>query len=129
MKKTELISLNELADIPENKFVVVAIEETQYWHDDIQKAAKKIEGVYLVNLQEPTHLCELAVSFPAKFLKNFFHNSEFDENAGDILGWSAFAGEDCYLKGSNRYYPRKIYTDEMTEEEIIDYENGNPTVC
>lgn len=123
--KQELISLNDLANNEENGFVVVAIDETEYWHENIQKAAKKIEGVYLVNLKQPTHLCELALSYPAKFLYNFFHNVE-DE--GEAFGWEAFTGDDCYLKGSNRYYPLKIYTDE-TEEEIIEYEQGNPTVC
>lgn len=125
--KQELISLNELANNEENLFVVVAIDETEFWAEEIQKEAKKIEGVYLVNLKEPTHLCELAISFPAKFLKNFFHNPEFDE--GEKLGWQAFAGEDCYLKGSNRYYPRKIYNDGETEDEILEWEAGNPTVC
>jgi hypothetical protein len=122
--KTELISLNELANNEENGFVVVAIDETEYWHEDIQKEGKKIEGVYLVNLKEPTYLCEMAVSFPARFMYNFFH----DEMSENSHSWEMFTGDDCYLKGSNRYYPRKIYTTE-TEDEILEWETGNPTVC
>lgn len=124
-KTDVLFSLNELANNPENKFVVVAIDETKYWHEDIQREAKQIDGVYLVDLTQPTHLCELAISFPATFLYNFFH----DTMSEDSYSWECFNGEDCYLKGSNRYHPRKIYGSEYTLEEIVDYEAGNPTVC
>lgn len=129
MKKTKVLqnakSLNELANNKRNRFAVIAIDETAYWHEDIQKAAKKIEGVYLINLKEPTHLCELHVSYPAKFLRNVFQD-ESDE--GEAFGWEAFTGEDQYLNGNNKYEYKHIYQ-YGTEEEILENEIGNPSYC
>ncbi len=120
-------TLNELAN-SRNKFVVIAIDETNMWSDDIAKRAGKIEGVYLVNLKEPIHLCELAISYEATLMRNFLHSTEgfTDRELEDIEGPGM---EPCiYLKGSNRYEIKKSYKT-GTWEQAYENELGNPAYC
>lgn len=122
------LSLNEMANT-RNKFAVIAFDETYYWKEDIADKAGKIEGVYLVNLRMPTHLCELSVSYPAMFLSNFFHNTDqFNEdtlteleceNGGERLSYFS----DLSIPHFIRYHKTG------TEEEILEYEMGNPSYC
>lgn len=130
-------SLLDLAKNQKNYFVVIRKDETEFWRDDLQRRGKKIEGVYLVNLKEPTHLCELAVSFPATHLRNFVHNSQaFTEdellememdNAGDDVsyfsGYSVFEVVKIYNK------PKDFETIKEAEEQILEHERGNPSYC
>jgi hypothetical protein len=79
--KTEIKSLNEMANTG-NKWAVIAFDETYNWSEEIlNRGVNKIEGVYLINLKMPTHLCSLDVAYPAIFLSNFFDNREqFDDD-------------------------------------------------
>jgi hypothetical protein len=66
------LSLNEMANT-DNRWAVITVNETYHWSTDIIKKAKKIECVYLVNLWEPTNLCELSVCLSCYMaLRNFF---------------------------------------------------------
>ena len=42
---------------------ILLLDETEYWRSDIQKACKKIFGVYLYSPDEVTHCCELTPSY------------------------------------------------------------------
>lgn len=136
MKKPNTKSLNELANNPRNKYALIAIDETEYWRDDIrEKANCKIFGVYMVNLKEPTHLCSFDVSYPAEWVKNFFESSEGwnedDESEMDELVELEMTSEDDgfqYLSGNSVFDVRKMYNSGDLED-AMEYERGNPTVC
>ena len=130
-KDNKAITLNEMANTG-NKWVIVTNDETEYWGDDLKEFANKIEAVYLINLHEPTHLCELAVSFPAIHLKNFVPDAYDlvdlnDDRLAEIE--THFDTEVRYFKGNSTFIPQKYYEEEFTEDEVIDMENANPTIC
>jgi hypothetical protein len=131
MKKNK--SLNELANNTRNRFVAIAIDETEYWSEEIQQIAGKIESVYLVNLKMPTHLCEFAISFPAVHLRNFVPDIEKFENGSDNLLLQDIEGQYdeqiSYFKGSSVFDVKYIYNYAMTEEEAIERESANPSYC
>ncbi len=121
-------SLNELANAG-NKFLVITINETTNWSDDIAGKAAKIEGVYLVNLKEPTHCCELAVSYYATFLRNYFHNRDaWDDDKITELEMDNGGQDGMYLSGYSVFNVVKRYRS-GTEDDVIEYENGNPSYC
>jgi hypothetical protein len=126
--KKNIKTLSQLAN-GRNRFAVIVIDETKYWREDIKLKAGKIEAVYLVNLQEPTHLCELSISFPAiqlsNRIKNFekFTDDELTELENQIeYSCSYFAGNDTPSKLIKLY-------NYGTEDEIEEYEKCNPTYC
>lgn len=126
--KSNTKSLNELSNSG-NKFVVVTIDETSNWRNDIAAKAEKIEAVYLVNLKEPTHCCELAVSYYATFLRNYFHNRDAwdDDQITDLERDNG--GEDgMYLQGSSVLNIVKRHRS-GTEDDIIENEMCNPSYC
>lgn len=121
-------SLNQLANTGK-KWAVVTFTETSNWRDDIQKKAKKIEGVYLVNLKEPTYLCEMSVSYPATFLRNHFHNAKaFDEDELTEMEYDNGGEYTSYFSGYNCPKLIKLYKSGK-EEYILEYESGNPSYC
>lgn len=130
-------SLLNLANNTRNYFAVIRRDETEFWTDDLQRRGKKIEGVYLVNLKEPTALCEFAVSFYATFLKNFVHNwEEFTEDELTNLEMDNGGEHGTYFHGSSVFEVVKIYnkpkdfeTIKQAEDEILEYESGNPSYC
>lgn len=123
-------SLNQLSN-EGIRFIIVKQDTTQYWKEDIVKKAGKIECVYIVDLTQPTHLCELSVSYPAQQLKNFVENFEaFDEDTLTELERENL--EDCkYFTGNSTFNIEREYGNEelMEFDEIFDYENANPSVC
>lgn len=129
MKKLSntLLSLNEMA-ANGYRFAVIAIDETEHWRKDIAMKAGKIEGIYLVNLTEPTHCCEISVSFWAHHLRYFITNVESftDDEIADLERKESES--DCYLSGSNRYYPKKLYRSGSLAD-LLERESANPTVC
>lgn len=128
MKSNRKQSLNVLSE-EGNKFAVIAIDETSHWRDDIAEKAKKIEGVYLVNLTEPAHCCELAVSYYATFLRNFFTNRDaWDDDKLTDLEMDNGGQDGMYLTGSSVFNVKKLYS-EGTEDDAIEYEQGNPSYC
>lgn len=72
-------TLNQLATNNRLRYVVVNRLETRFWSDEVQKNVKAAYGQWLVDLTEPTNCCELAVSYPAYFIRNEFVGSKFDE--------------------------------------------------
>lgn len=129
--KTEIknLSLNEMANT-RNTWAIIAFDETNNWRDDIAKKAKKIEGVYMVNLKEPTHLCELAISYPAIFLRSYFHNvDKFDMDGEDAMLEYENGGDDfSYFSGSS--VPKFIrYYKKGSEDEVRENESANPSYC
>ncbi len=121
------LSINEMANT-KNKFAVIVFDETNYWRDDIKKKAKKIESVYLVNLKEPTHLCELAISFPSSHLRNFVHNTKkFTEDELTDIEYT-YEDETRYFRGEST--PKFVkYYKSGKEDDILEYESGNPSYC
>jgi hypothetical protein len=69
------------------KAILVKIDETQFWSEDIQiKANGKIFGVYLIDLTSPTHLCSIEINYPAYWVFNHFENiSAWQDNNGEWL--------------------------------------------
>ena len=49
---------------------VCLIDETEHWNNEIADAAGKIFGVYLYNVDEVTHCCELTPSYELNFLQS-----------------------------------------------------------
>lgn len=125
-------SLNELANVRSYKFAVIAIDETEYWDEDIASKAGKIEGVYLVNLKEPTHLCELAVSYPAIQISNFFNNvdawKENEDELSELERYEGIDGNYIYLSGNSTYNVKKMYK-QGTFEDAEENERCNPAYC
>lgn len=125
MKNTN--SLNQLAN-SRNKFIVVVKDETYMWREDIAKKAGKIEGVYLVEMI-PTHCCELAVSYYAIFLRNFFHKTKrFTEDELIELDHDDGGVTHCYFSGSSVMQVVKEY-EEGDMDDIEEYERCNPSYC
>lgn len=127
--KRENKTLNDYANKPGNKYLLMVIDETTMWREDIRVKAGKIEGIYLVNLKEPTHLCELSVSFPAEHIGNFLHNIEgftedelFNYEKGDLRG------DIQYYSGGYIPNKKKIYNSGSFED-AMEYESANPTYC
>jgi hypothetical protein len=127
--KTKVKSLLELAN-RRNKFAVVVCDETEYWREDIAKKAGKIEGVYLVDLTKPTHLCELSVSFWAKHISNRVQNYEaFDEIELAEIEASNYES-DCYYSGRSTFKIAYLFTQKgITEDEAFESELANPSYC
>lgn len=123
-------TLNQLAG-EGVQFVVIKIDETKYWKDEIKDKACKIEGVYLIDLTEPTHLCEISVSYPGTQLKNFIQNFEaFSED--ELTELEREELEVCkYFHGNSEFNIEAEYGSEeiMDFEEVLEYEQCNPTIC
>jgi hypothetical protein len=121
-------TLNQLAN-SRNKFIVVAVDETEYWRDDIAAKAQKIECVYLIDLTKPTHCCELAVSYWATFISNYFHNRDaWDDDELTDMEHENGGEEGCYFSGSSTFKIVKRYYS-GTLEEAEENERCNPTYC
>ena len=126
--KNKILTLAKMQESG-NKWAVITINETGFYRADIIKKAGTIDGVYLVNLSEPTCLCSPAVNYPAIRLKNFLHNTEgfTDEKVFELEMDQALSEWTYY----SEYYKAnlvKYYKDEL-EEEIFDNEAANPCVC
>jgi hypothetical protein len=121
-------TLNELAETG-HKWAVVAVDETFYWDKEVIKKAERIEGVYLVNLGEPTHCCSLSVDFPALCLRNFIQNGEaFDKEELWKLEMEDTLNEWKYLS-SNSVFKCVNLHESGDEEDIIEQEAANPSYC
>lgn len=128
MKQNEILTLSEMEKTG-NKWAVVKVNETFYWKTDIIKKAKKIECVYLVNLSEPTHCCELSVSYPTVSLRNVFEDTTHftddelfaNEMDGTLNDWQ-------YWNENVKAELIKYYADE-SEDEVIENEAANPCYC
>lgn len=123
-----LLTLAEMAATG-NKWAVVCINETGFYKADIIRKAQRIDGVYLVQLDAPTCLCSPAICYPAISLKNYLHNVEcFTEDEIFKLETDQTLNEWRYYSEGYKAELVKYYKDE-TEEEVIEYEAGNPSVC
>lgn len=112
------------------KFAVIKIDETLHWKDNIAKKAKKIFGVYLIDLTQPTNLCSPEINFPAQALKNFFTKIKgFNED--ELTQLELHEGIDgewrYYLENSSFEVAKEYRVGEY--EDVMEYERGNPTVC
>lgn len=127
--KKQIKSLNDLSN-EGFTFAIIKIDETKYWREDIRVKADKIFGVYFVDLTEPTHCCELAVSYLAESIKNYFENPKniTEDELTECELCEQGLGEISYLSGSSTYHIEKLYKD-TDKEEIMEYERCNPTVC
>lgn len=128
MKQAEILTLAQMAETG-NKWAVIAINETGFYRADIIKKAKRVDGIYLVELDKPTCLCSPAINYPAIRLKNFLHNTEgFTEDKVWELEMDCVLDEWRYYSEGYKAELVKYYKDE-TEEEVIEYEAANPSVC
>lgn len=129
-------TLNDLANNRKNKYAVIAVDETEYWTEDIRNKAGKIECVYLVNLRMPTHCCELSVSYPAVAISNFFHNVDAWRDAEGNVSVDLLELEKCegiddnveYFSGNSIFDIKRMYTS-GTFEDAIENEFANPAYC
>ena len=112
-----------------SKIIIIAIDETKHWRDDITSKANAIYGVYMVNLTKPTNCCSITVSYPAECLRNELQNvSSFDEDT--LTQLERVDGIDGECRYFDEYFNNftfiKAY-DSEDEEEIQEYEAGNPS--
>lgn len=128
-------TLNQIANNRRNKFIVVTVDETENWREDIAEKAKRIDGVYIIDLTKPTHLCELSVSYYAIFISNFFHNVDAWRDGEDNVTEELCEMErdnggefGCYFSGNSTFEVKKVYSS-GTVEDAEEYERCNPTVC
>jgi hypothetical protein len=125
-------SLRELA-LEGAKFVVIKIDETSYWDDEISKKGKKIEGIYLVDLTQPTNCCSFEVNYPSQFIKNFFQETKgfTEDEITELENLDGRDGDCMYLLDHSVYDIAKIYTkaDDKDFDEAMENEASNPSVC
>jgi hypothetical protein len=124
--------MQNLQDLAKNnRIVIISVDETKLWKDSIIAKAKRIDCVYMVNLTQPTHLCEITASYPVIELRNVIANVEaFTEDELDEL--ESVTDYDVRYFGEyfNGFKFLKAYNDEEnTEEDVQEYESGNPTFC
>lgn len=123
-------TLKELAD-KGVKFATINIDETLAWSDEVRAQANNapILCVYCVNLTEPTHLCEITVSYPAEWLQNFVTNTEgIDENELAEIEYRNDT-DPCYFQERNRYEVTREDSDAESFEDYLENERANPSVC
>jgi hypothetical protein len=121
--------------------VIVKIDETSYFSDELQQKAKKIFGYYLVDLSIITHLCQLTGDYWGEFLYNRFEcvDSFLDSegNATDELTGLEMEGDSMYITGNSHLdiVHKCSYDYDETEgfenynefiESVIDYYKSNP---
>ena len=115
-----------------NRIIVIAIDETKFWKDEIAKKAKKIHGVYIVNLTEPTHNCSIEVDYPAECIRNEVQNPEpfGEDELTELELQEGIDGEIRYFgRWFNNFRFLKAYNDaDDTEESVREYESGNPNI-
>lgn len=121
-------TLNELSN-EGIKFVVIKKDDTQYWQPEIQAKAKKIWTVALVDLTQPTNLCELSVSYPYEDIKHFFEDITEGISDDEIFEHEYAELSAGYLKGDSQYEIAKSYNDDRDFDECFENETCNPTVC
>lgn len=128
------LTISELA-ASGNKYAVVAFDETNNWRTSIKAKAGKIEGVYLLILDEPTYCCEITPSYYGVFLRNVFENPNFGTEEGlnedELTEMERDNGgeEGHYFHHSSTPKFVKFYTDEAEQYEILEYEMCNPSYC
>lgn len=91
-------------------FKVVAIDETHFWSDRIQKEAGKIEQVYLYDESTCVNMCEITPSFRLIPLYFITENQISDELHEEMMGEPS---EETYvhvnqLKGNDLMDLRKF---------------------
>lgn len=76
-------------------FVIVALDESKYWtlkDPDADQYVERIEGVYLVDLNQYTHLCEITPSYALYLVENRAvykdgtPDSVIDRIDGEVMG-------------------------------------------
>ena len=99
-------------------WAIVAIDDTKYWHEDIQKMAKKILSVWFVNLREPTNLCDPQINYPATYLYDVFveQNELYDEDVYNDGEHFQYINEHTKLEEVIPYYMPQEWFDEMKKE-------------
>lgn len=127
--KHEILTIGEMAATG-NKWAVVCINETGFYKADIIRKAGRIDGVYLFRIDEPTCLCSPAINYPAISLKNYLHNTEgLAEDKIWELETDQTLSEWKYYSEGYKAELVKYYSNEYSEEEVIEYEAANPSVC
>ena len=66
------------------EFRVVAIDETRYWSEEIQKACGTIKAVYMYDSSVTTNLCEITPSYELTPLYYITENDISDELHGEM---------------------------------------------
>jgi len=123
------------------ELVIIKIDETSNWREDIQEKAKRIFAYYLVDLSIITHICEITGSYWCEFLYNRFENTDSfldsEGEATDELTEHENNGESDYISVNSNLniVHRCVYNenDQDVEDDyegfiegLIDYYKGNP---
>lgn len=123
---------------------IVAIDETQYWHEDIVAKAGKLYGIYLFDASRHTYCCELTPSYEVYFIETVYTKATDDEDLNmKVLEADAQSGPTCYFhcRVIDRMRPKWTHafpehnvecaTEEEWEEEresMLEYLRGNQYV-
>jgi hypothetical protein len=91
--------------------VVLLVEETEEWRDDIAQEAGRIFSVYIVNRGLRVHACSMARSVEALYVETFAQNSDVH------LGGS-------YLREPVAYFPEYMVAADSKEIERSELQNG-----
>lgn len=108
--------------------IIIAVDETQFWSDDVKNRITLGLGIYLVK-NEPTNLCEARDSYPTTNLYNSLSIKEGFEEDQDLLS----AEEDpmnlrddyAYLGEHLIPYSYHIGGFEGTDEEVEEHYRSN----
>lgn len=108
------------------KFALFVVNDTEYWRKDIQRKAKEILTYSLVNLTQPTNLCSPEINYPTQEVYYRFKETEgFDED--ELTTLERNVDDECrYLLEYTSVKVVRTWDEEETEEEIIEYLQGNP---
>lgn len=89
----EMLDLKDKVKQANSKWMVVKIEETQHW--PLVSEGTKVYGVYLVDLNEVTYLCEMR---PSHYLYHLYNVADTDSESEreEIESYSSGDDENIY---------------------------------
>jgi hypothetical protein len=131
MENKDNKTIGQIFDETNADYIIVGIDETEYWIDAVKEQIINAYGVYIIK-NEPTHLCSLNTDYPATHLyDSFIRKGEFENS--EYLNESEF--ENHGIDNNVNYYNERFvvndyhlvnhetlnYDEETTEEEIAEY--------
>lgn len=80
-----------------SRLKLVAIDETQYWKDDIVAKTGKISQVFLYDERVHTHLCEVTPSYSLTSVGYFVTEKQVDDDTYEVLMTEGIDHDGIYL--------------------------------
>lgn len=96
----------------------VIIEESAFWAEDIQEKAGRLFGVYLVDKNVNTYLCEMAPSYYLEFVETVTDNEVSEETYEEICYWSSVEDQNAY------YHCGVVDNAPLTDRAVLPQKDG-----